>query len=47
MVLNFSSVNQPQSENPWTKFAGVFQGDADFAEIADNLRAERNVEDED
>ncbi|MGF1674825.1 MAG: hypothetical protein ACFCUV_14250 [Rivularia sp. (in: cyanobacteria)] len=37
---------QTETENPWTKFAGVFQDDADFAEIADNLRAERNVEDE-
>ncbi|MGB3656134.1 MAG: hypothetical protein WBA41_33640 [Rivularia sp. (in: cyanobacteria)] len=38
---------QAQTENPWTKFAGVFQDDPDFAEIADNLRAERNVVDED
>ena len=33
---------QSETENPWMKFAGVFQDDADFAEIADNLRAERN-----
>lgn len=38
---------QTEIENPWTKFAGVFQDDADFAEIADNLRAERNAVDED
>ncbi|MBW4632011.1 MAG: hypothetical protein KME30_08940 [Iphinoe sp. HA4291-MV1] len=36
-----------EAENPWMKFAGVFQDDADFAEIADNLRAERNAIDED
>lgn len=38
---------QTETQNPWTKFAGVFQDDADFNEIADNLRAERNVVDED
>ncbi|MDJ0800931.1 MAG: hypothetical protein QNJ51_29680 [Calothrix sp. MO_167.B12] len=38
---------QAEIENPWIKFAGVFQDDADFAEIADNLRAERNLVDED
>ncbi|MCC5635705.1 hypothetical protein LC593_07535 [Nostoc sp. CHAB 5844] len=34
---------QSEVENPWMKFAGVFKDDADFAEIADNLRAERNI----
>ncbi|MEH2293392.1 hypothetical protein [Nostoc sp.] len=38
---------QSEAENPWIKFAGVFQDDADFAEIANNLRAERNAVDED
>lgn len=38
---------QSETENPWMKFAGVFQDDADFAEIADNFRAERNTVDED
>jgi len=38
---------QTETENPWTKFAGVFQDDADFAEIADNIRAERNAVDKD
>lgn len=38
---------QAETENPWTKFAGVFQNDPDFTEIADNLRAKRNVVDED
>ncbi|MBD2364325.1 hypothetical protein H6G36_24620 [Anabaena minutissima FACHB-250] len=40
-------VSQSAAENPWMKFAGVFQDDADFAEIADHLRAERNTVDED
>ncbi|WP_414756478.1 hypothetical protein [Anabaena sp. CCY 9910] len=38
---------QSEAENPWMKFAGVFKDDVDFAEIADNLRAERNIIDED
>jgi hypothetical protein len=38
---------QSEAENPWIKFAGVFKDDADFAEIANNLRAERNAVDED
>jgi hypothetical protein len=38
---------QAETENPWTKFAGVFQNDPDFTEIADNPRAERKVVDED
>ncbi|WP_414578396.1 hypothetical protein [Anabaena sp. CCY 9402-a] len=38
---------QSEAETPWMKFAGVFKDDADFAEIADNLRAERNIIDED
>ncbi|MEA5504880.1 hypothetical protein VB735_17550 [Halotia wernerae UHCC 0503] len=38
---------QSEAENPFLKFAGVFKDDADFAEIADHLRAERNAVDED
>ncbi|MDZ8187775.1 MAG: hypothetical protein RMX96_23360 [Nostoc sp. ChiSLP02] len=38
---------QSEAENPWMKFAGVFKDDADFAEIANNLRAERNAVEED
>ncbi|WP_461927199.1 hypothetical protein [Nostoc sp.] len=40
-------LSQSEAENPWIKFAGVFKDDADFAEIANNLRAERNAVDED
>ncbi|BBD70074.1 hypothetical protein NIES4072_64540 [Nostoc commune NIES-4072] len=40
-------LSQNEAENPWMKFAGVFKDDADFAEIANNLRAERNAVDED
>ncbi len=40
-------IKLPQSEakNPWMKFAGVFKDDADFAEITENLRGERNQKD--
>ncbi|WP_293074606.1 hypothetical protein [Okeania sp. SIO3B5] len=34
-----------QPENPWVKFAGVFQDDPDFAEIAESLRKERLAND--
>lgn len=40
-------LDHSEAENPWIKFAGAFQDDADFAEIANNLRAERNAVDED
>lgn len=36
-------------DNPWTKFAGIFQDNPDFAEIAESLRNEclaNNDEDE-
>jgi predicted RNase H-like HicB family nuclease len=33
-------------ENPWIKFAGIFKDDPDFAEIAEELRAERLSDDE-
>jgi hypothetical protein len=32
-------------ENPWTEFIGVFEGDAEFAAIAAELRAERELDD--
>ena len=33
-------------EKPWMKFAGVFKDDPDFAEIVEELRAERNLMDD-
>jgi hypothetical protein len=35
-----------RSESPWIKFAGMFENDPDFAEIAAAIRAEREVEDD-
>ncbi len=34
------------SQNPWIKYAGMFKGDPDFAEIAAAIRAERESDDE-
>jgi predicted RNase H-like HicB family nuclease len=34
------------SENPWTKFSGIFKDDPDFAEIVEEIRAERLSDDE-
>jgi hypothetical protein len=31
-------------ENPWEEFIGLYEGDADFAEIATELRAERGLD---
>jgi hypothetical protein len=35
-----------RSVSPWIRFAGMFQDDPDFAAIAANIRAEREVEDD-
>jgi predicted RNase H-like HicB family nuclease len=35
---------QPTRENPWTEFIGIFEGDAEFAELAAELRAEREFD---
>ncbi|PSF36006.1 hypothetical protein C7H19_14775 [Aphanothece hegewaldii CCALA 016] len=35
-----------QTEKPWMKFAGVFKDDPDFDEIVEELRAERNLMDD-
>jgi hypothetical protein len=39
------TLSQSQAKNHWMKFAGVFQDDPDFAEIAENIRSERNKDD--
>jgi hypothetical protein len=33
-----------ERENPWTEFISMYEGDADFAEIMAELRAERGLE---
>jgi hypothetical protein len=32
------------SNNPWTDFIGIFEGDDEFAELAQGLRAEREMD---
>ncbi|NEP10779.1 MAG: type II toxin-antitoxin system HicB family antitoxin [Symploca sp. SIO2C1] len=33
-------LKDPERENPWTEFVGMFQGDAEFAEMAAQWQAE-------
>jgi hypothetical protein len=40
------SPTQTVEENPWTEFIGMFEGDAEFAEMANQWRLER-LQDED
>jgi hypothetical protein len=35
---------EPLRDNPWTEFIGMFEGDAEFAELAEELRAEREID---
>jgi hypothetical protein len=42
---NFNG-SERRSDSPWTKYAGMFKDDPDFAEIAAAIRAEREVEDD-
>ncbi|MBL1179000.1 hypothetical protein [Pantanalinema sp. GBBB05] len=39
------SLKPSDRENPWTEFIGMFEGDAEFAEIAAELQAERDRDD--
>jgi predicted RNase H-like HicB family nuclease len=46
-VLTFPVVSGEvlkERENPWTEFIGMYEGDEDFAQIADQLRVEREIE---
>jgi hypothetical protein len=36
------SLKQPVRENPWTEFIGMFEGDAEFAQMAAQWQAERD-----
>jgi hypothetical protein len=38
---------QTVTENPWTEFIGMFEGDAEFAEMAAQWRAEREQDADD
>jgi hypothetical protein len=41
------SLKQPDRENPWTEFIGMFERDAEFAEIAAQWQAEREQDADD
>jgi hypothetical protein len=41
-----SPMLEAQAAPPWAKFAGIFKDNQDFAEIMDELRAERESDDE-
>jgi hypothetical protein len=46
-VVPFSIATLPeveQKKNPWLKYMGMYEGDADFAAIAAELRAVRGLE---
>jgi hypothetical protein len=34
-------------ENPWTDFIGMFEGDTEFAEVAEQCQVEREQDDAD
>ncbi|MBW4525878.1 MAG: hypothetical protein KME18_11860 [Phormidium tanganyikae FI6-MK23] len=39
MPLEVAINNEASRENPWIEFIGMYEGDADFAEIARELRS--------
>jgi hypothetical protein len=41
------SLKEPVRENPWTEFIGMFEGDAEFAEMAAQWQAERDQDADD
>jgi hypothetical protein len=41
------SLKGVEGKNPWTEFIGMFEGDTEFAEMAAQLRAERELEADD
>lgn len=45
--FEIEELSTQQSENPWLKFAGVFQDDCDFAKIAKSLIIERYYDPDD
>jgi len=46
LPMNIAGEAIEQAENPWVKFAGMFENDPDWAEIAAAIRAERESDDD-
>jgi hypothetical protein len=42
LSLDISLNEKPVQENPWTEFIGIFEGNADFADMSAQWQAERN-----
>lgn len=43
-LLNIEVLTLEVSNNPWTDFIGMFEGDDEFAELAAELRTERELD---
>ncbi|WP_248277153.1 type II toxin-antitoxin system HicB family antitoxin [Brasilonema octagenarum] len=43
-LLNIEVLTLEVTNNPWTEFIGMFEGDNEFAELAAQLRAERELD---
>ncbi|NJM47313.1 MAG: hypothetical protein HC860_15105 [Alkalinema sp. RU_4_3] len=43
-TMSVNAAVEPQDENPWTEFMGMYKDDPIFAEIAAELRVERGLE---
>ncbi len=43
-LANIEVLTLEISNNPWTDFIGMFEGDHEFAELAQELRAERELD---
>ncbi|MDJ0621250.1 MAG: type II toxin-antitoxin system HicB family antitoxin [Calothrix sp. MO_192.B10] len=43
-LANIEVLTLEVANNPWTEFIGMFEGDDEFAELAAELRAERELD---
>ncbi len=43
-LANIEILTIEVSNNPWTDFIGMFEGDEEFAELAEELRTERELD---
>lgn len=43
-LLNIEVLTLEVTNNPWTEFIGMFEGDDEFAELAAELRTERDLD---
>lgn len=43
-LANIEVLTQEVANNPWTDFIGMFEGDEEFADLAQELRTERELD---